>query len=327
MKVGKLDTELLQKIVFQHITCRREEVLVRPGVGEDCAVVDFGNDACILSTDPITGTAKEVGRLAVHISCNDVASNGVEPLGLMLTIMAPEGTTAAEIEEIMRQAGKEAAKLNVEIIGGHTEITTAVNRIVVSSTAIGRQVKNKVVSTKGARVADCVLMTKTAGLEGTAIIAHEHENRLKAYMGEEMVEQAKGMMDKISVVPEGVIGGEMGVSSMHDITEGGVLGAVWEMCEASKVGVVLYKERIKIAPETVKICRFFNIDPLRLISSGCMLMTIGWEKVDGLVQSLTEKGIEVSVIGEIIREGRYLVEGNQKIEIMPPESDELYKVV
>lgn len=327
MKVGKLDTELLQKIVFQYITYRREEVLVRPGVGEDCAVVDFGNDACILSTDPITGTAKEVGRLAVHISCNDVASNGVEPLGLMLTIMAPEGTTADEIEEIMRQAGKEAAKLNVEIIGGHTEITTAVNRIVVSSTAIGRQAKNKVVSTKGARVADCVLMTKTAGLEGTAIIAHEHESRLKACMGEKMVEQAKGMMDKISVVPEGVIGGRMGVSSMHDITEGGVLGAVWEMCEASKVGVILYKERIKVAPETVKICRFFDIDPLRLISSGCMLMTIGREKVDALVQSLTEKGIEVSIIGEIIREGRYLVDGNQKIEIMPPESDELYKAV
>jgi hydrogenase expression/formation protein HypE len=327
MKVGKLDTDLLRRIVFQHITFQREEVMVRPGVGEDCAVVDFGDFACVLSTDPITGTASEVGRLAVHISCNDVASNGVEPLGLMLTIMAPEGTTADEIEEVMRQAGEESKKLNVEIIGGHTEITAAVNRIIVSATAIGRQIKKHVIATSGARAGDLVLMTKTAGLEGTAIIAHEKTGALGEYMGLDKVENAKAMMHKISVVPEGIIGGKMGTSSMHDITEGGLLGAAWELCEAAGVGIEIYLNHVPIAIETKDICAYYQLDPLRLISSGCMLMTISEEKGPELLRALEEKGIQGTVIGRITAEGRYLVNGEEKVEISSPESDELYKVV
>lgn len=327
MKVGKLDTDLLRKIVFKHITFQREEVLVRPGIGEDCAVVDFGDYACVLSTDPITGTASEVGRLAVHISCNDVASNGVEPLGLMLTIMAPEGTTSSEIEEIMKQAGEEARKLKVEIIGGHTEITTAVNRIIVSATAMGRQIRSKVIATRGAQVGDLIVMTKTAGLEGTAIIAHEKAEQLASHMSQDMVNRAKAMMNQISVVPEGLIGGKIGASSMHDITEGGLLGALWELCEAADVGLEIHRDRVPIAAETEEICQYFEIDPLRLISSGCMLMTIPVEKEEELLAVLGESGIHAAVIGVVTAKGRFLIEGKEKVEIAAPESDELYKVV
>lgn len=326
MKVGKLDSELLRKIVFDHITLHRDEVLVRPGIGEDCAVIDFGEYACVMSTDPITGAANEVGRLAVHISCNDVASNGVQPLGLMLTIMVPEGTTAEEIDLIMRQAGEEAAKLNVEIIGGHTEITSAVNKVIVSSTAIGREMKSKVIHTKGAKPGDSLVMTKNLGLEGTAIIAYDWEEKLKNALGKEMVEKAQAMLNDISVVTEGVIAGKIGVTSMHDITEGGLLGAVWEMCEASQTGVKIHKDKVKITPETERICAFFQIDPFRLISSGCMLMTVSKEKEKALLKALQENGVESSVIGEITEAGRYLVDGKKEMEITAPESDELYKI-
>ena len=244
-------------------------MLVRPEVGEDCAVVDFGEYACVLSTDPITGAVNEVGRLAVHISCNDIASSGVEPLGLMFTLLAPEGTTEEDINAIMKQAGEAAAALHVEIIGGHTEITSAVNKIVISTTAIGRKQKNGVISSSGAAVGDSVVLTKTAGLEGTAILAHDWEERLKKHLGSEIVENAKKMMSDISVVPEGIIAGEIGATSMHDVTEGGLLGAVWEICEASGVGVRIESEKIKIPLETQKICAFFNIDPLKLISTVC----------------------------------------------------------
>jgi len=329
MKVGKLDSELLREIVFKNITYRRDEVLIRPEIGEDCAVVDFGEYACVLSTDPITGAVNEVGRLAVNIACNDIASSGVEPLGLMFTVLAPEGTTEEDIDEIMRQAGEAAAALHVEIIGGHTEITTAVNKIVISTTAIGRKQKNGIISSSGAVVGDSVVLTKTAGLEGTAILAHDWEDRLKKHLGSEVVENAKGMMGQISVVPEGIIAGEIGATSMHDVTEGGLLGAVWEICEASGVGVRIEGEKIKIAPETRKICEFFNIDPLKLISSGCMLMTIPKEKEQALLERLKKENIEAGVIGEIIdiQEGRYLLKGAEKIEIQSPESDELYKAI
>jgi hydrogenase expression/formation protein HypE len=327
MKVGKLDTELLEKIVFENITYKRDEVLVRPGVGEDCAVVDFGEYACVMSTDPITGAANEVGKLAVHISCNDIASAGVKPLGLMFTIMAPENITEEDINQIMKQAGEAATALKVEIIGGHTEITSAVNKVVICTTAIGKQLKNKIISSSGANVGDSVILTKTAGLEGTAILAHDWEERLKKHFTDELVENAKKMMGSISVVEEGIIAGEMGATSMHDVTEGGLLGAVWEVCEASGVGVLLSKDKVKITPETKQICTFFDLDPFRLMSSGCMLITIPKEREKELLARLNGKNIEANVIGEIIEKGCYLLVGHDKIKIQPPESDELYKAV
>lgn len=327
MKVGKLDSELLQKIVFNNIKLHRSEVMVRPGIGEDCAVIDFGENVLIMSTDPITGAASEVGRLAVHINCNDIATNGVEPLGLMLTILAPIGTTEDEIENIMKQAGEEAAKLNVEIIGGHTEITAAVNRIIVSATAIGKQLKEKIIKTSGAKPNDKIVMTKTAGLEGTGIIAYDLQKKLSSTISQEIIQNAKSMVDNISVVKEGIIGGKIGVSSMHDVTEGGILGAVWEVCEASKVGCNIFRDKIALAEETIEICKFFDIDPLKLISSGTMLMTVNPKKEKELIEELNKSGIQAAVIGEITEKGRHLIENNKKIEIEPPESDELYKVI
>lgn len=326
MKAGKLDSELLKKIVFNNITYHREEVTIRPGIGEDCAVIDFGEYACIISTDPITGAVNEIGRLAVHVACNDIASNGAEPLGLMLTIMAPEGTTEEDIENIMRQAGKAAAELRVEIIGGHTEITNAVNRVIISATALARQLKDKVISAGGARPGDRIIMTKNLALEGTAIIANDWEDRLRKDLGNDLLEEAKSMMNNISVVKEGVIAGKAGASGMHDITEGGLLGAVWEMCEASSVGALLYKDKVFIATSTQKICSYFNIDPFRLISSGCMLITIAEDRAESLVEELESQGIRASVIGEITQAGRYIRDGDNFIPIEAPQSDELYKI-
>ncbi len=327
MKVGKLNSQLLERIVFNNIKLRREEVMVRPSVGEDCAVVDFGEYALVMSTDPITGAASQVGRLAVHINCNDIASNGIEPLGLMLTILAPKGTKEIEIDEIMKQAGTEASKLNVEIIGGHTEITEAVNKIVISATAIGRQLKSKVIKSSGASIGDKIIMTKTAGLEGTGIIAHDLEDKLNSTFSREIIENAKKMVEDISVVKEGIIGGNIGATSMHDITEGGILGAMWEVCQASKVGCNIYKEKISIARETIEICEFLNIDPLRLISSGSMLITINPQKEEMLMKELIKNGVKGSVIGEVTKKGRFLIDNSKKIEIKEPESDELYKVI
>lgn len=327
MKSGKLANELLKSIIFNNITYQREEIMVRAGVGEDCAVVDFGEFACVISTDPITGANNKVGRLAVHIACNDIASNGVEPLGLLLTILVPEGTAEAELNEIMKEAGEAAAELNVEIMGGHTEVTAAVNKIVVSSTVIGKHLKDEVIFTKGAKPGDLIVMTKSAGLEGTAIIAHDWEDKLRKALGDNIVVEGKKMMQDISVVKEGVVAGKIGVTAMHDVTEGGLLGALWELCEASSVGALIDREKINIAPATKEICQYFNINPLRLISSGCMLITVAKEKASRLLKEFIENDIQAIVIGEITTQGRFMKEGDNLLEIVPPESDELYKIV
>ena len=143
MEIGKLPNDVLEKIVLSNIKNKRKEVLVRAAVGEDNAIIDFGKELCVMSTDPITGATKGIGKLAVHISCNDVATSGAEPLGVLMTILAPPSTTEEDLGKIMKDAGEVAEELNIEIIGGHTEITDAVNRVVISTTVIGKQYREK----------------------------------------------------------------------------------------------------------------------------------------------------------------------------------------
>lgn len=326
MKIGKLNNDLLKKIIFQQIKFKSQDVIKRAGVGKDCAVVDFGENVCVLSTDPITGASNEVGKLAVHISCNDIASEGLEPLGIMLALMVPEGTTEYEIGQIMKQAAEEAEKLKVEIIGGHTEITDAVNKTVIVSTAIGKIAKTKYLNTDTINVGDAIILTKYAGLEGTGIIAHDHEEYLSKFMSPEAIKNAKDMLKDISVVKEGSIAGKIGVASMHDVTEGGVLGAVWEICESSKMGATIYYDKIPVTKETLKICDIYNLDYLKLISSGCMIITVSQKKKEKLLNAFIKEKILATEIGVIEKKDIKLIKQGKETDIKPPESDELYKV-
>lgn len=329
MKIGKIDSDLLERIVFKNIRFRRPEVVTRPGIGEDCAVVEFGNYDCVLSTDPITGAVGDIGRLAVHISCNDIASNGIEPLGILLACMLPESTTADEIEHMMKQAGEAAEKLGVEIIGGHTEITAAVNQPVIVSTALGRAPSGGSQKAADMREGDYILLTKTAGLEGTAVIACDHADRLAGVLDAAELAEAKAMLDQVSVVREGVAAGKIGTAGMHDVTEGGVLGAVWEMCEIAGVGADIWFEDIPVSEITKKISAHFGIDWLRLISSGCMLIVAHSEQKDTLIDAIREQGVSVNCIGRVTAPGaeRIMIRDGKRLVIDPPTSDELYKVV
>jgi len=328
MESGKVPNDILNKIVLSKINMFRKDVILRPGIGEDCAAIDFGEYACVLSTDPITAAANDVGQLSVHISCNDIASCGVEPLGLMVTILCPVGTTEEKLENVMEQICLTASELNVEIIGGHTEVTPAVNRIVISTTCIGKALKDDIVSSTGARPGDSIVMTKSAGLEGTAIIANDFEHKLVGIINNDELNLAKSFIKSISVVKEGVLAGKFGATSMHDITEGGVLGAAWEVAEASGAGVILNKDIIPVEVVTKTICEFLGLDVLKLISSGCMFITC--PDGEGLVKLLESNNIKATIIGTIIanRNDRLLIsKKNSTIEdIESPKADELYKV-
>jgi len=326
LKIGKLDSDLLKEIVFGAIKHKREEVLARPGIGEDCAVIDFGDEVCVMSTDPITAAINDIGKLAVHISCNDIASNGIEPLGIMLAIMVPEGTTSEQIKEIMNQASEEAAKLKVEIIGGHTEITDAVNKPIIVSTAIGKGKKANSMIKEEPKEGDALLMTKTAGLEGTGIIASEKEEELKTILTYEEITKAKNLLHDLSVVTEGVIAGKIGVSAMHDVTEGGILGAIWEICECANLGVDVDGSKIPVEDVTVKICDHYNLDYLKLISSGSMVIAVSQNKKENLIEEIKKSNIEVTEVGILTNSERRMLIKGKYVEIATPESDELYKV-
>jgi hydrogenase expression/formation protein HypE len=328
LKIGKLDNNLLERIVLRHIRHRRPEVLTRPGIGDDCAVIDFGPYECVLSTDPITAAAAQAGLLAIHVSCNDIASNGVAPLGVMLAVLLPTGTEEEEIHEIMRGAARAAEELDVEIIGGHTEITSAVTKPVIISTAVGRAKKGASQSARDMRPGDFFLLTKKAGLEGTGIIASDFGERLAGVLSEAELREARAMLSRVSVVREGVIAGRIGAAGMHDVTEGGVLGAVWEMCEISGTGAEIWEDAIPAAAVTRKVCAHFGIDCLRLISSGSMLIAARPEKKDALLAAIREDGTEAACIGRVRERdaGIYMIRGDARHPVGPPGADEIYRV-
>ncbi len=330
LNVGKLDSDVLERVIFKNIIYKRSEVKVKPGIGEDCAVVDFGAYDCVMSTDPITASVKDIGRLAIHISCNDIASNGVEPLGLMLVVMLPVGTTEEQVASIMQDAAAAAARCCVEIIGGHTEVTPVVSKPVIISTAIGRAAAGRSQSAQTAEAGDGIYMTKYAGIEGTGILAGDFAERLEGILGPSELAFAHKLLDEVSVVKEGVAAGKIGTHGMHDITEGGILGAVWEVCNIAGLGCEIFEESIPVLDVTKKICAHFDINYLRLISSGCMLIVAPHDKEAELCAAVEGAGVKITKIGVTApkENGLKIISADgQSIDIAPPSADELYKCI
>ncbi len=326
MEIGKVSESILKRAVFRQIGQRRDEVLVRPGVGEDCSIIELADDeVVVLSTDPITGTTKNMGTLAVHVTANDIATSGAELIGVLLTILLPPNTYESELAKLIEEIEITSSELGIEVLGGHTEVTDVVNQPLISVTGVGKTKKDKMIKTAGTKPNQDIIMTKWAGLEGTSIIANEREEELLERFAKDFVERAKGLINYISVIEEAKIASDMGVSSMHDITEGGVYGALWEVAEASSVGIEVDISKIPIKQETIEICEFYNLNPYELISSGSLLIVL--DKGNDLVAKLKEKGISAAVIGKTTTgQDKIATNGEYKRFLSPPKSDELYKL-
>ncbi|MBR1740300.1 MAG: hydrogenase maturation factor, partial [Lachnospiraceae bacterium] len=223
-----------------------------------------------------------------------------------------------EIESVCRE-------LNIEVLGGHTEVTDVVNQPVVTVTGVGKVAEGNVVSTAGLKPGDELVMTKWAGMEGTAILAAEKREKLLETLPRELLDTAAGFIQFISVVPEAMVAKEAGVHAMHDVTEGGIFGALWEMGAASGVGIEADLKKIPVRQETIEICEVFGLNPYQMMSSGSML--IGCENGNHMVDALKKQGIPASVIGKATdTNDRIVVNGEETRYLAPAGSDELHKV-
>lgn len=327
MKVGKLPESVLLRSVLKQINHRREEVLIGPALGQDCAVLALAKgEVFTLSSDPITGTVKDLGRHSIHITANDLAASGAEPVGVMMTIMLPETTSEEELRQIMKDAEAACAGLQMEILGGHTEITNVVKQPLISVTGVGKIKKEELLTTMQVKAGQDIVVSKWIGLEATTILAKEKKNELRTIFSEEFVQTAKEFEQYLSVVPDARAAKAFGVSAMHDITEGGVFGALWEMAAGACVGLDVDIRKIPIRQETVEICEFFNLNPYIIMSSGSML--IAADDGAGLVQAMKEAGIEATVVGKATAgNDRILRNGDDVRYLDKPQTDELYKVM
>jgi len=325
---GKIPVNILREVVFKNLGVKRDEVVLGPSAGFDGAVIDIGNKSLIVSMDPITGAIERIGWLAVNINANDVATFGVEPAFFFSCILLPEKADRKTVETICVQMNEAAKDLGMAIVGGHCEVTPRLTNPIVVGCAMGLTEKGNYVTAGGAKLGDKLILTKSAGIEGTAILAADREEQLKKVLKPTMLQNAKKFYDNISVVKDALTAFKTGgVTAMHDPTEGGVSGGIHEMADASNLGVKIFEEKIHIQPETSKICEFFHIDPLQLISSGALLISAKPEFADKIIGELEQKQIHASIIGEFLEKSRHrlILRKNGETQTLPrPISDHLW---
>ncbi len=253
---GKLPFKILENILEQ-LSASRADVIVGPWTGEDTAVVEPGdNEVISVTSDPVTFTLEDAGKFAVKVNANDIAASGAKPKWFMMTLLMPAGSTASEAMKIILETDTYCRKLEVSLCGGHTEFTDAVNRPVVSGTMIGTMRKGDVKRKNMMKEGDLVLMTRSAGVEGTAIIALNFEDTLLARgISPEVIKKGKECGESISVVKEAEIAaGYRGVSAMHDVTEGGIATALNEFSAAGGHRLIIEKDSIPVLEETGMFC-------------------------------------------------------------------------
>lgn len=340
MKTGKLTNEQLQELVLNRLPKISPSTLVGASIGADCAWLNLGDKILVSSSDPITAGGKQSGTLAIHVSCNDIASCGIRPSGILFVIIAPPSATEDDITSIVDQASNEASKLGVDIVGGHTEVNDTVKDFVVITTAFGIIDKSHPVPIGKAQPGDKLILTKTCGIEGSYIASKEHRDKLSGKIDDKLIVEAASYNQLISVVSEGEVAGgiinndfrkdERGfyysaVNLMHDVTEGGVYGASYEMAHFSGIGITIDESMIPVSDATYKICEALGLNPYRLISSGSLLMAT--PEADRVLRKLNEKGIKASIIGEFTEGGFKLkTKGGEVIDLEPPMADEIYKL-
>ena len=328
LPMGKVPAETLKKTVLGHLGVRNEEVILGPALGEDGSVVKVGDKVLISAMDPITGALERIGWLAVNINANDVATFGIRPSFFTSCILLPEESTEKTVQTICRQIDSAAKKLGIAVIGGHSEVTPELNRPVIVGCAMGVTEPGRYVTSGGSKPGDKLILTKSAGIEGTAILATDKYEELKGKVDESLLKSAMRFYDRISVVEEAVSASNVGgVTAMHDPTEGGVAGGIHELADASDVGVRILEKKIPVALETSEICRFFNIDPLQLIGSGALLISAWPGSSEKIVGELAKNNIRASIVGEFLedRETRTLVRSDATVtDLVRPVCDHLW---
>jgi hydrogenase expression/formation protein HypE len=304
---GKIPIDILKDVVFKNLGATRSEVTLGPSAGVDGAVLDFGSKNAIVSMDPITGAVERIGWLAINVNANDVATFGVEPAFFFSCLLLPENADSKIVETISTQIHNAAKDLGIAIVGGHCESTPGLANPIVVGCIMGLTEKGKYVTSAGAKAGDKLILTKSAGIEGTAILASDRQ---------------------ISVVKDALTAYRAGgVHAMHDPTEGGILNGIHEMADAAGLGISVFEEKITVEPETAKICRFYEIDPLQLISSGALLIAADPEAGDKIVDALSQEHIYANVIGEFNPNPnkRILLHKDDSAEILPRSaSDHLW---
>ncbi|MDS0475579.1 AIR synthase family protein [Natrinema sp. 1APR25-10V2] len=295
---GKVSPDDLLAHVFDRTGAAEsdETVLQGPADGEDAAAIDWpdGDGTLVVSSDPISLAASQVGRLGVPVATNDVAVSGADPRWLTAVLLLPTGTDERTLEAISRDLDDAAREIGASIVGGHSEYVDQLDRPILSLTAMGST--DRFVPTGGAEPGDRVLLTKAAGIEGTAILASDFGDDLE--VDPEICDRAEEFLSEISVAPEARIVREY-ATAMHDPTEGGVAAGLLEVARASDVRLAVDRDAVPVRAETAALCEAAGVDPLRIFGSGALVATVPEDALENCLAELDDADLEAAAIGTV----------------------------
>ncbi len=329
LPVGKLPVEILRELLARN-RVDDPRVLVQPRVGEDAAVIAFGDRCLVAKTDPITFAADRIGWYAVNINANDVACMGAEPKWFLATLLLPERRTTAELaRSIFNDILSACAELGVSLCGGHTEITYGLDRPIVVGQMLGEARRDELVVNSNAQPGDAVILANGIAIEATAIMAREKAEEVRARFGDEFLRRAQAFLTEpgISVVAAARAAVQAGrVTAMHDPTEGGLATGLAELAEAAGCGIEVNLDRVHVWPECRHLCDAFGLNHLGVIASGALLLTAPAEEADKIVSALEAAGAPATVIGRLIPSGRFALRDGERTSLPGFPADEIAKL-
>jgi hydrogenase expression/formation protein HypE len=328
--VGKLPVDVLERML-QRAAGDDDRLILGPGVGLDCAVIEFDGGYLVAKSDPITFATKDIGWYAVHINANDIATTGALPRWFMATLLLPEQQTdEALVSSIFEQVEGACRVVGATLVGGHTEISAGLGRPIVIGTMLGEVSRQHLVTPRGARPGNRILLTKGIPIEAASLLAREVPDKLGG-VPDIVVERARTLLTDpgISVLPEAAAAtAEGGVTAMHDPTEGGLAGGLWELSLAAGVGIEVERQAIYIVPAALAICTVLNVDPLAAIASGALLIAVEQNRADDVMRAIRAKGIDVANIGVVTRGSGVAIRDMGRLVPLPrPERDAVASVL
>ncbi|WP_408069832.1 AIR synthase related protein [Butyrivibrio sp. JL13D10] len=338
MRIGKVTESVLKRSVLKII--KSDSNKESAAAKSDCAYsIDENGQKTLSSVAVFTVNSADAGYYAVHNAANNIFCMGGIPTMAVISILLPETAEEAELKKIMKSAVRAANDLNIAIDGGHTEVSLAVNKVVITVTVVGKEVfpikegvlskdiacdNKKIPSTRVRKDFD-IVMTKWTGLEGTAILAEICREKLAERLPDYMLRQAEEFKERISVKNDSQLAIEAGACYLHDVSMGGIFAALWEIAQRAGCGLEVDLKKIPIKQETIEITNYLGINPYQLVSGGSLLMLTA--DGEAMVRVLEKEGIAASIIGITTDKNDRIIKNDDEIRYLDkPQADEICRV-
>lgn len=323
MRPGKFSESVLKRSVLKQIKTKRQEVIRGAEVGEDCAFFSFDEkEGVLVTTAPIVVNEFENIGFELAAIVNNVAASGGEPVAVVVSAILPDKILESVVQRLSGEMERACHSLNLQIAGGNTEISKAVNVPVLNVTILGKKEKSLHTDFHKYEAGQDILLTKWAGLAGTMVLAKKEQKRLEERLPGYIVENGIAFEKEISVLPESKIAMEVGASGMHDVSRGGIFSALWEMAEKGDMGIEVDLKKIPIRQETIEICEILGVNPYELYGAGALLIVS--DKGNQLLHELEKQQIPATIIGKITDEnGKVILNGEETRFLDRPKNDSI----